>query len=162
MVNLKFCFLFKTLIAIFFFLNVFSWLVSLYLSEEPWGHVGKLCRSEHAAANAPPLVVSSAITFFFSSSRSSFLLLLLRFVSCTLFLTPSFLSLLFFPISLPYPLLVHPFLPLFLHSHNLLQPFFHDSYSVPFFVSQLRSDRYRKRNETDLWYDLPWGGKWFP
>ena len=35
-----------------------------------------------------------------------------------------------------------------------------DSCSSPFFVFQLRSDWHRKRNETDIWYDLPRGGKW--
>ena len=36
-----------------------------------------------------------------------------------------------------------------------------DSCCSPCFVFQLRSDWHRKRNETDLWYDLPRGGKWF-
>lgn len=36
-----------------------------------------------------------------------------------------------------------------------------DSCSSPFFVFQLRSDWHRKRNETNVWYDLPRGGKWF-
>lgn len=35
-----------------------------------------------------------------------------------------------------------------------------DSYSAPFFVFQLRSDWHWKRNETNVWYDLPRGGKW--
>jgi len=36
-----------------------------------------------------------------------------------------------------------------------------DSCSSPFFVFQLRSDWHWKRNETNVWYDLPRGGKWF-
>ena len=126
-------------------------------------------RSEQAAATASAPVISSAWHLLLLFPLL-FLLLLLRLVPCILFLTPSFpffLLLLLIPAA-PRP--PSPAVPLWSTPYSSttsgrkagknITSMIRTAYHV--FVFQLRSDRHRKRNETDLWYDLPWGGKWLP